>query len=88
MGLERLGLVLAFDPSRDLYGLCVFGFGGIDEAPAGFFHQPHHQLGACLWDLAGSGNFWRERKNDRAVLPGNGHHSRFRIDLSSAQLLE
>ena len=88
MDMERIGLVLAPDSSRNLYGLCVFGFGGIDEATASIFHQPDHQLGACLWDLACGGNFWRERKNDSTILPRHLHHSSGGIDLSSAELLE
>ena len=87
MGLERNGLVLAPDSSRNLYGVCVFGFGGIDEAPTSFFHQPDHQFGARLWDSVGGPNFWGKRKNDPRVLLGDRHHFRFGVDLSGHQLL-
>jgi hypothetical protein len=70
-----------------LYGLCIFGFGGIDETSAGFFHQPNHQFGACLWDSVGSIDFWRKRKNDPTVLLGYRNHFGIGVDLSGAQLL-
>ena len=82
MGLERNGLVLAPDFGRDLHSLCVFGFGGTNEAPSGFFHQPDHQFGACLRDSASSLNFWGKRKNDSAILPRNLNYTGFSADLS------
>ena len=87
MDLEGIGLVLDLDFGRDLYGVCVFGFGGIDEASVGFFHQLDHQFGASLWDSVSSFDFWRKRKNDPTILLGYRHHFHLGIDLSGAQLL-
>ena len=66
MDLEGLGLVLDPDFGRDLYGVCVFSFGGIDEASIGFFHQLDHQFGTSLWDSVSSFDFWRKRSTSGA----------------------